>query len=370
MKKQTSKQLLKAIREQHRKEKTYKGEWYTVNSIFGNDWARWFYLLGGREAGKSYSVMKWAVNRKCKLKDQMKFYWFRLTDAQADNLLAEGASNFVDPDIQRKYNLKLTRKAKTLYSYDEEITTNKSGKETVRKVNLEPFCQILSCSTFYNDKGKGYFDNEFRGEYLVVLDEMNREQSERNNFDIVYNFANQLENVLRSTTNKVRIVCIGNTLEEASDLLSAINFIPDGFGRYKLKSKKAIVDYIKPNEQYLQRRKDAAANQLIGNSSTMTNECILDKSLIVNKRLCQYPTEIIKFNKEESDWFTVWNGNIIKPYSGESKPTTAMKRYLDDFFMQEKADSVFERFDMRSFKFTTLSCFKQFQKQLRLLKRK
>jgi hypothetical protein len=31
-----------------RKIKTYKGEWYTVNSILGNDWARFFYLLGGR----------------------------------------------------------------------------------------------------------------------------------------------------------------------------------------------------------------------------------------------------------------------------------------------------------------------------------
>ena len=34
--------------ERERKEKTYKGEWYTVNSILGNDWARFFYLLGGR----------------------------------------------------------------------------------------------------------------------------------------------------------------------------------------------------------------------------------------------------------------------------------------------------------------------------------
>ena len=32
----------------NRKIKTYKGEWYTVNSIFGNDWARFYYLLGGR----------------------------------------------------------------------------------------------------------------------------------------------------------------------------------------------------------------------------------------------------------------------------------------------------------------------------------
>lgn len=57
-----------------RKIKTYKDEWYTVNSILGNDWARFYYLLGGREAGKSYSVMKWTTNRKLKNPDNVKFY--------------------------------------------------------------------------------------------------------------------------------------------------------------------------------------------------------------------------------------------------------------------------------------------------------
>lgn len=38
-----------AARDKASKEaKTYKGEWYTVNSILGNDWARFYYLLGGR----------------------------------------------------------------------------------------------------------------------------------------------------------------------------------------------------------------------------------------------------------------------------------------------------------------------------------
>ena len=44
--------------------KTYKGEFWTINSLFGNDWARWFILLGGRETGKSYAAMKWGVSRK------------------------------------------------------------------------------------------------------------------------------------------------------------------------------------------------------------------------------------------------------------------------------------------------------------------
>ena len=78
----------KVIRDRKKAEtlaKTYKGEWYTINSILGNDWARFFYLLGGREAGKSYSVMKWVTNRKLKRPDGVKVYWFRLTEASQKN---------------------------------------------------------------------------------------------------------------------------------------------------------------------------------------------------------------------------------------------------------------------------------------------
>ena len=39
---------VKKVLKEFRKTKTYKDEWYTVNSILGNDWARFFYLLGGR----------------------------------------------------------------------------------------------------------------------------------------------------------------------------------------------------------------------------------------------------------------------------------------------------------------------------------
>lgn len=227
----------------------------------------------------------------------------------------------------------------------------------------------MACSTFYNDKGRGYFDNEYDGEYIVILDEMNREQSERNTFDITYAFVNQLENVLRSTKTKVRIIMIGNTLEEASDLLSAINFIPDGFGRYKLKNKLAVVDYIKPNEKYLERRKEATANLLMGNASTFTNEIEIDRSLLVNKRKRHTPYQIIKFNKSRDTWFTLWNDNIITDYNNEQVPTKiAMRRYLDEMYNMDIANIVIEMSDARAFKFTTLATFKKFQKQMRLLK--
>ena len=350
--------------------KTYKGDWYSINSILGNDWARFFYLLGGREAGKSYSVMKWATNRKLKNPDKVKFYWFRLTETQQKSLLANGAGDLIDPDLKRKYNLKTTTKGNIVYTYQEETTISpRTGKEVTKKVNLQEFCRVMACSTFYNDKGRGYFDNEYDGEYIVILDEMNREQSEKNTFDITYAFVNQLENVLRSTKTKVRIIMIGNTLEEASDLLSAINFIPDGFGRYKLKSKKAVVDYIKPNENYLNRRKEATANLLMGSASTFTNEIEIDRSLIVNKRNRHTPYQIIKFNKSRDTWFTLWNDNIVCDYNNEQVPTKiAMRRYLDEMYNMDVANIVIEMFDARAFKFTTLATFKKFQKQMRLIK--
>ena len=351
-----------------RKEKTYKGEWYTVNSIFGNDWAIFFALLGGREAGKSYSVMKHAVRNKVKKQDKFKFYWMRLTDAATDNLLVGGADKLVDPDIKRKYNLNLTTRGNTVYMYDPVFIEDNIGLKKESKTNKRTFCEVLSCSTFYNTKGVGYFDNEYDGEYFIVLDEMNRENSERNSFDIVYNFTNLIENVARSTKNKIKVVMIGNTLEEASDILTAFNFIPDDFGRYKLKSKRCVIDYIKPNEEYLARRKGTVADILNGEASTFTNEIKLDRSLLVNKRLRHTPAHIIKFTKTKDTWFTLWNNNIISDYNGEQKHVIAMRRYLDERFDEELLKVVIDTFDSRAYKFTNLSTFKKFQKNMKLIK--
>ena len=313
--------------------------------------------------------MKWVTNRKLKNPDNVKLYWFRLTEASQKKLLAGGAADLVDPDLKRKFKLKTCTLGNKVYTYKEKEQINEiTGKKQTIKTDKIEFCRVMACSTFYNDKGIGYFDNEYKGEYICVLDEMNREQSERNTFDIVYAFTNQLENVLRSTKTKVKIIMIGNTLEEASDLLANLNFIPDTFGRYKLKRKKAVVDYIKPNEAYLLRRKEATANLMNGQASTFTNEVQIDRSLLINKRKRTSPQFVIKFWKETNTWFTLWNDGIISPYNNEHRPSIAMRRYLDELYNQETINSVIERFDVRAFKFTSLACFKRFQKQMRLLK--
>lgn len=153
---------------------------------------------------------------------------------------------------------------------------------------------------------------------------------------------------------------IGNTLDEASDILSAFNFIPNGFGRYKLKKKRCIIDYIAPNENYKARRKGTAADLLLPNASTFTNELDLDRSMLVNKRLCTQPSYIVKFRKTKDTWFTVWNGNIIKQYNNEEVSVIAMRRYLDEQFHPDSQKAVMEQFDSRAYRFTNLAVFKQF----------
>ena len=42
--------------------------------------------------------------------------------------------------------------------------------------------------------------------------------------------------------------------------------------------------------------------------------------------------------------------------------------YIDEQYNSELVSSIFDRFDVRAFKFTTLATFKKFQKQMKLLK--
>lgn len=100
-----------------------------------------------------------------------------------------------------------------------------------REVGRKLFARVYAISTFYNDKGSIY-DNEFlkldpKNQYLVAIDEFEREKGERNTFDITYSVVNQLENLLRSTKERTKVFFIGNTLESASDILCAFNYIPE-----------------------------------------------------------------------------------------------------------------------------------------------
>lgn len=364
MKQLSKKRHAAAVKEDNKSKKLKEilnREWYLLRSILGFTWAIFLFLLGGREAGKSYAVTDFYVKQWKKKKRP--FYWLRLTEQSQKKLLTNNAEKLIDPDIRRKYNLDLMTKGDTVF----EVVRDKNG----RVIKKEMMCRVLALSTFYNDKGSGLFDKDFLNDpnmyYNICLDEMNREANEKKSFDIVYAFTNQLENLVRSTKTRIRVICIGNTLEEASDILCAFNFLPEEFGRYKLKSKRAVIEYIEPSEKYITRRKGTIADILMPTASTFTNKIETDTSLVSKERL-QKPNYVIKFGKTDDEKFTVWNTKLIAPFNGEKVDIISMRPYNDEVFIAKLRDSIIEQFDSRGFTFKNLITFKRFQKHLELLK--
>lgn len=336
-------------------------EWYSLRSILGYAWAIFYFLIGGREAGKSYAVTSFFINQWRRYKRP--FYWLRLTKESKEKLLINNGEKLIDADIRRKYKLDIDVVGDDVY---EVLKRTKDGK-IKEKILMG---HVLALSTFYGDKGSALFDKDFLNDpnmyYNICLDEMNREVGvEKNTFDILYAFTNQLENLVRSTKQRVRVICIGNLLEEASDILCAFNFLPENFGRYKLKKKRAVVEYIEPSIKYLERRRGSIADILMPNASTFTNKINTDDSLVYKGRLIK-ANEIIKFKRDVL--FTVWDGGIISNYNGEHAFVIAMRPYLDENFRPDLRNQVFESFDSRVYRFKDLVTFKRFQKELSLLR--
>lgn len=355
------------IKSQAEKKKIKIYEWYNLRPILGfANWAIFYILLGGREVGKSYSVTNFFVDQF--VNKGIPFTWLRLTETAARKLLQNNAEKLVDPDLRRKYNLDLVTSGNNVYQVTKRSEPDKNGKTKI--ISKKLMARVYAISTFYNDKGS-IFDKDFLKDlsmrYNIAIDEFEREKSEKNTFDILYCLVNQLENLVRSTKERTKIFFLGNTLEEASDILCAFQFIPEEFGVFKLKSKRAVIQNIEPSEAYKARRKGTIADILMPTASTFTNKIDTDNAL-VNKAKLIHPNYIIKFTKEKDHWYTIWNDNIICPYNGEKKRVVAMRPYIDEVFNVELQKKIITLFDSRSYSFRNLITFKRFQSDLELLK--
>lgn len=336
-----------------------------LRSLFGNTWAMYYILLGARQAGKSYAVEKLGLNTKRRLGKKCKWYWLRLTEASSRKLLQNNAKKLIDPDLLREFDLDLEVKGPEVY--DKNRSKN------------DPLCTVLNLSTFYSDKGNAYYDKDFDGEYIIVLDEMNREKSEKNTFDIAYNFKNQLENLIRNSGSKkskakrVMVILIGNTLSEASDLMLGFRFLPQPgqFGRYYLRKRRTIVEYLPLTQAYKDMREGSAVDILeTSDDSTFTNQVTEDMSNIVGNIRLGKPSTIIKFKDDPSSWFTVYENGIVERWNKESITNhIAMRRYIQgEIYIKENVDNVYAIFDSNGFKFRTFYTRAMFRHELQLLK--
>lgn len=324
-------------------------------------------MLGSRETGKSYAVTDYFCHEF--VSHGIPFVWLRLTERAAQKLLTNNAEKLVDPDLRRRYHLDLITKGNNVYHVTKRSEPDKNGQTKILEKKL--FARVYAISTFYTDKGS-IFDNEYlkldpKNKYLIAIDEFEREKGEKNTFDITYCVVNQLENLLRSTKERTKVFFIGNTLETASDILCAFNFIPEKWGTFKLKSKRCVIENIEPTELYKERRKGTIADLLMPTASTFTNKQNVDDTL-VDKRPLLSPQYIIKFTKDQDHWYTVWNNGIIAKYNKENKYAIPMRPYLDEVYVVDKVKNIIQLFDTRSFHYRNLITFKQFQADVELLK--
>ena len=327
-------------------------QWYNVKSLLGYQWAIFYFCIGARQAGKSFSIMDFFLYEY--FHKGKTFTWCRLKESQTKKLLNNHAMELIDVALMAKYGIS-----------SKDITVK--GTSVFYKGKL--MCKVLALSTFYNDKGVALFeDKEIEGmmfAYNFCLDEFEKEKSEKNTFDITYAFVNQLENLYRNKTN-VRVFLCGNTVEDAADLLTLISFIPETFGRFKLKSKRAVVDNIPPSKKYLEMRKGCMANILTPNASTFTNAQVFDRSKIYKGRLTR-PEFVIEFRNEK---FTVWDGNVIKRYNKENRPTIPMVPLLlsNTVFKSELRDEIILMNYEKKFMFRDLLTQKIFDKCIKEVK--
>ena len=327
-------------------------QWYTVRSILGYSWAIFYILLGAREAGKSYAVLDFFLHDF--FTKGKEFVWLRLTEASTKKMLNNNAMQFIDIGLMQKYHIN-----------SEDLT--------VKGINVfykgRKMCRIMALSTFYSDKGVANFEDKELEEmfaYNCALDEFQREATaEKRTFDISYAFVNQMENLFRHKTN-CRIFLIGNTVEDCSDILTMFNFIPETFGRYKLKSKRCVIDYIPPSKKYLERRKGSIASILAPDASTFTNEQKFDRSKIYKGRL-RKPQFIIQFRNNS---FTVWDNNVVAKWNKENRPIVSMVPLLinNTVFKSELRDEVILMNYEKKFMFKDLLTQKLFDKCIKEIK--
>lgn len=349
----TVKQL--AAERRRSQKKRAASRYYNLNSILGNDWAMFYVICGGRMTGKSYSVTDFLCRQKKKHGDQCKNYWMRISETSTKALLANKANKLVDPDLARKYKLDLSTKGMEVFDHGE------------------PFMTVVPLSQFGKLKGQAFYDKDYTGWINIVLDEFQLEIGEkRTSFDILYNFMGMLENIARTTKSNIRVFLLGNTLEEASTVLKAFNFLPETFGRFYLHSKRCVIDNLEPTEEYLRDRKGSLADILGGDSmSNYTNELNKDRKLITKQRL-RTPTAIIKFSKDANNWYTVWDGEVIRKYKGErvrEDQAVYMRPYLGGFYSPERRKLIIERYDANGWKFANLIAQSYFQGELERIRK-
>lgn len=341
-----------------------------------------------RGIGKSVISVETAIILKRKYGyENVKCYYFRLTDLSIKAMLANHADKAIDPYLIDKYDLSITCKNNVVYDHGKpliEFFPLVSAGSKGKGVNL------YDC-TFLRDPKTGLpyrMDNgKIKKRFIVTIwDEfLLAEGIEKKSLgDPVEQYKIYKEAILRDAEvikeyNAVYNFLLANNVSECAAITGALyNYLPDpnNHKRVFLTRKRAMFWNVEVSEEYLNKRKNSYnANILDYENDPNYANIIKDMSLIKPKKVKIHKvTRLIKFDKNnKKKWFCLYDGKYIKQYNNEKvnkSLITPMKRYLDELFNPDMVMNIFDRYDNRGFMYCDLMSFSLFTSQLKLLKAK
>lgn len=335
-----------------------------------------------RGIGKSVISVETAIILKRKYGyDNVKCFYFRLTDLSIKAMLANHAEKSIDPYLIDKYNLDITCKGNKVYDHGKlliEFYPLVSAGSKGKGVNL------YDCNFFkpkYDKKGK-----RIKTFVVTIWDEfMFAEGIEKKSLgDPVEQYKIYKEAILRDAEvikeyNAVYNFLLANNVSECANITGALyNYIPnpENHKRVFLTRKRTMFWNVPITEAYIEKRKNSYnANILDYDNDPNYANVQKDLSLIKSKKIKIHKvTKLIKFDKmDRKKWFCLYDGKYIRQYHGETiakHNIVPMKRYLDELFNPDIVLNIFERYDNRGFMYCDLMSYALFTSQLKLLKAK
>lgn len=375
--------LQKKIKEANKKAKIKKkaelGLYLTPNHVFSYHGITDFIYTAVRGIGKSVISVETAIILKRKYGyDNVKCFYFRLTDQSIKAMLANKAEKAIDPYLIDKYNLEITAKGNKVYDHGKlliEFYPLVSAGSKGKGVNL------YDCNFFskYKKDGTKTFIVTIWDEFLmadgvekksvgdpveqykIYKEAILRDAEVIEDYDAVYNFL------------------LANNVSECAAVTGALyNYIPnpDNHKRVKLTRKRAMFWNVPITQAYLDKRKNSYNANILDYKNDVNYANIQrDLSLIKPKQTRIYKvTSVLKFDKfDKKKWFCIYDDKWVRQYSGETVHKDkyhSMKRYLDGVYNADIVKNIFDMYDNRYLGYTDLMSMALFQSQLKLLKAK
>lgn len=361
-----------------------KNVYLTTNLPFSFQNISNFVYTAIRGIGKSVISVETVIILKRKYGyENVKCFYFRLTDLSIKTLLANHAAKAVDPYLIKKYNLEITCKNNIVYDHGKpllEFYPLVSAGSKGKGINLYDY-YFLNERPINPKTGKPIkrfivtiWDEFLMAEgvekksvgnpvaqYNIYMEGITRDQERITDYNAVYNFF------------------LANSVSECAAVTGALfNYIPkpDNYRIVKLTRKHTIFWNVPVTEAYIKKRKKSYNADILDydNDPNYTNKVERDLELIKPKKTrLSKVTQVIKFRKDKKSWYCVYDNQYIRQYKNETFKrdiVVAMTRHLDEIYNTTAAEEVMRRYDYRDFKYADIMSQALFTANMKELKGK